>query len=169
MITTVRKTDKSMRDLAVRLYGELSANQLKEATEALLRANPQLKVRGRLGEGTMVVVPSTVSGLTLVKAAPDEAPVRQVLALVDKEMETYAQALAASIEAAKAHDEQIVAQLKSAGVSKLRSSDILKPHFGKVEQELKQHAKDLDVLARDIKEMSKQAASDLKELSDRFD
>lgn len=58
-ITTFKKSDQTLADLAKRVYGQIDDdNQKKRIENALLVANPQLSAIQSLQEGSLVMLPS---------------------------------------------------------------------------------------------------------------
>lgn len=82
----IAKNEKTIEELVSRLFsqdGKISKATAKQATTALLKANPQLEDMGRLPGGSLIVVPDT---------APPLAPSESVKAPASAHSEAVARA-----------------------------------------------------------------------------
>ena len=143
--------EKQVSELATRVYGNLSAAELKLAEEALVKANPHLENPKTAKPGAIVIVPD-VPGLKAQTAAPGTAqePGPGGVAQVARTLELYQKQLAqaASDEAADIKDTR--AQLKSAEVKRLAGQFQLQAQLAAIEQAAKAResaAKDADTFA----------------------
>jgi hypothetical protein len=110
--TAVKADD--LASLAYQLKGNTSAAALTAASEALLLANPALRAKKRIDEGTVVLVPDIGGRLPPAKEAePVEIPLGKIGLLADKQVASLAAEASAAAGAAKESAAATAALLKS--------------------------------------------------------
>jgi len=84
MSFAILKGETNIKDLVNRLFllPDKTAKTAKQAADALLQANPQLKDMSKVPSGSMIVVPSNAPPLNPSEAAP--APARRQLSLTQQ-------------------------------------------------------------------------------------
>jgi hypothetical protein len=92
------KNEKSVRELAERVYGSSSAASLDRAEKALLRANPQLRTATGLRTGAVISVPA-VSGLAVRADATASDPLEAMRGALAGAATGYGEHLAKSLDA----------------------------------------------------------------------
>lgn len=92
------KNEKSVRELAERVYGTSSAASLDRAEKALLKANPQLRTATALRAGAVLSAPA-VSGLAVRADATASDPLEALRGALAGAAASYGEHLAKSLDA----------------------------------------------------------------------
>jgi phage tail protein X len=158
MLTTVKPREKSVRDLTARLFAGFSGARLRAATAGLLRANPHLTDEGAVKEGTIVVLPVDI-------AVREETPVKQALVQLEKLAADYNAMLTNNIDLARQERTDAMALLRSADFTGLRADERLKPFFDGIDETVQARGAELKELSKLVRDLRRQSAEDLDELS----
>jgi hypothetical protein len=104
--------ESSVRDIAEKLYVDLSAPERRKAVDGLLKANPQLRELDNVKPGTLLHVPDVPKVAAKSGRGLDD-PTRVVANLVEKSLEEYAARLAERHDAHLAELKKQSARLKN--------------------------------------------------------
>src|SRR2546429_418001 len=99
MAITIFTGEKRISDIVTRLFGDLPADQLKLAEEALLNANPHLKALQTLKPGAIIMVPSMAGLEPKQGASASEHPSAATVTAVVRSLEEYQKQLQAAVSA----------------------------------------------------------------------
>jgi hypothetical protein len=118
--------EKSVAEIADRLFARMTPKQRETAVAALIRANPQLERIEALRPGVVLVVPD-IPALRPKATVSNESPDRQVLEELDRATRSYAERVIARQDADIAEVKNQAAALKSARFTKAisRSEDFV--------------------------------------------
>jgi len=107
------KGERNLDELAARLFPGSGPQAHKQATDALLKANPQLADLGRLPAGSIVVVPDMPAAVNASETVhPATFTPADSARLVNEHVTAFASALAAqSANAAAARDQELAQRL----------------------------------------------------------
>ena len=89
---TITRNETSLAEFADRVFRDLSPASLKDAIEAIIKANPRLRDTPRLEPGTVIVVPD-VTGLDTSEALDVDVPLTHMSALIQDQLADYSEHL----------------------------------------------------------------------------
>ena len=151
--------------LTRRLYRPVSAEGLRDAERALLKANPQLADPARPVPGTVVVVPD-VPGATATDEAQSEAQlVTPILQAARDRLVDVAEALRATLDSRRAAVKATVDQIGSAELRQLvREEPTLRDVVAGVSKEAKAEATEIEAMDTLQRQALDELGQDLDEL-----
>ena len=162
MRITTFKGEKTVGELAARLFGQLAPDRLQAAQDALVRANPGLKTIGGLKPGGVLLVPD-LQGTAPVKGRSQEQPTADHVRAVADAATQYQRRLIQAIDIESQDIGDTTALLKSAAIKRLISSFGLDQQAGLVQDALKARTQGVADLKAAIGSMG-QIAKDLDRL-----
>lgn len=158
------KTEKSLREVAERVYGTLDADKLARAQTALLKANPHLEAKAALQPGAVVSVPD-VPGLRpragTVRSDPVDDLRKQLAAATETlqaqiaaRLDARAQDLAQQTELLKSREVAAAIKQDPAGAEIAKGlTQTLRDETKAIAEERKRNAELFDRIAADLKKL----------------
>lgn len=162
-LVTLQK-EKSVREIAERVYGTTSAASLDRAEKALLKANPRLATPGGFRTGAVVNVP-TIRGVTLRTEATGEDPVDALRGELGKAAGDYRDHLMKSLDARTSEIDEQEKLIKTREIAAAIRAEPGGPEMQKqLTETLAQRTKAIAEARKTQSALFDQIAADLKEL-----
>jgi hypothetical protein len=158
------KTERSLREVAERVYGTLDADKLARAQTALLKANPHLKVGAALQPGAVVTVPE-LPGLKPRPGVVRSDPVEELRNQLIIATESLQVQMAERLDARSQEFSHQVELLKSKEVAAAIKRDPAGTDLAKaVTLRLREQAKSIGEERKRNADLFRRIATDLKKL-----
>lgn len=142
--------EKSVADIADKMYARLTPKQREKATVELLKANPQLKDLSKVASGAVLRIP-TLKDIRPKTTRNLENPDVQLAQSTSEALATFTERFDIHVKAAQEDSKAQQAQFKQATVKRILDSDpVLSAHADKAVKQLAARGKTLDARQADV-------------------
>lgn len=151
--------EENVADIAVKVYGDLSATRKAEVEGMLLKANPELKLVDRMQPGTLIHIPDTAK-------APDANKREVVDPIEGLKTDIIRQLKALETEVKRSHSRHRRQQEESARILHSARKGLQEhPRGEKVAGRLKRHIKDSKISDDESKDKRLKALGKLRKMA----